>query len=223
LLIIFDLDGTLIDSSKDLTISTNATRAHFDLPPLDEKVVSSYVGNGAPVLIRRAMGTGASEETVASALAFFLKYYRAHALENTKLYTGVRGMIEDLARDGHRLGVLTNKPRKISFDILAALRIERLFLHVYGGDTLPNKKPNPAGILLMAKETAVPVSDTLMVGDSKVDVQTARNAGARSCGVTWGFQPETFDEFPPDFIVERPVDLINTVRAWAGRHGEQPA
>jgi phosphoglycolate phosphatase len=217
LLIIFDLDGTLIDSSKDLTISTNATRAHFDLPPLDEKVVSSYVGNGAPVLVRRAMGHEATEETVASALAFFLNYYRAHALEHTKLYAGVRGMIEDLARDGHRLGVLTNKPRKISFDILAALRIERLFLQVYGGDTLANKKPDPAGILLMAKETAVPISETLMVGDSKVDVQTARNAGARSCGVTWGFQPETFDEFPPDFVVKRPMDLINTVRSWSGR------
>jgi phosphoglycolate phosphatase len=214
LLIIFDLDGTLIDSSKDLTISTNATRAHFDLPPLDEQVVSSYVGDGAPVLIRRAMGPGATEETVASALAFFLSYYRAHALEHTKLYTGVRGMVEDLAREGHKLGVLTNKPRKISFDILAALGIEHLFLHVYGGDTFANKKPDPAGILVMAKETAVPISETLMVGDSKVDVQTARNAGARSCGVTWGFQPETFDEFPPDFIIERPLDLINTVREW---------
>jgi phosphoglycolate phosphatase len=217
LLIIFDLDGTLIDSSKDLTISTNATRAHFGLPPLDAKVVSSYVGNGAPVLVRRAMGPDATEETVASALAFFLKYYRVHALEHTKLYAGVREMIEDLARDGHWLGVLTNKPRKISFDILAALGIEHLFLQVYGGDTLANKKPDPAGILLMAKETAVPISETLMVGDSKVDVLTARNAGARSCGVTWGFQPETFDEFPPDFVVDRPVDLINTVRSWSGR------
>jgi phosphoglycolate phosphatase len=214
LLIIFDLDGTLIDSSKDLTISTNATRAYFDLAPLDEKVVSSYVGNGAPVLVRRAMGPDATEETVASALAFFLKYYRAHALEHTKLYAGVRGMIEDLVRDGHRLGVLTNKPRKISFDILAALGIEHLFLQIYGGDTLANKKPDPSGILLMAKKAAMPISETLMVGDSKVDVLTARNAGVRSCGVTWGFQPETFDEFPPDFVVDRPVDLINTVRSW---------
>jgi phosphoglycolate phosphatase len=220
LLIIFDLDGTLIDSSKDLTISTNATRAHFDLPPLDEKVVSSYVGNGAPVLVRRAVGPDATEETVASALAFFLKYYRAHALEHTKLYAGVREMIEDLARNGYRLGVLTNKPRKISFDILAALGIEHLFLQIYGGDTLANKKPDPAGILLMARETAVPISEVLMVGDSKVDVLTARNAGARSCGVTWGFQPETFDEFPPDFVIDQPVDLINTVRSWSERSAQ---
>ncbi len=214
MLLVFDLDGTLIDSSEDLTISTNATRAHFNLSPLDQKVVSSYVGNGAAALIRRAMGPDTSEETAASALAFFLKYYRAHALEHTKLYAGVRGMVEDLARDGYRLGVLTNKPRKISFDILAALGIEHLFIHVYGGDTFANKKPDPAGLLLMAKETTVPISETLMIGDSKVDVQTARNAGARSCGVTWGFQPETFDEFPPDFVIEHPDELIRTVRAW---------
>jgi phosphoglycolate phosphatase len=211
LLIIFDLDGTLIDSSRDLTISTNAMRQHFGLPPLEQHVITSYVGNGAPVLVRRAIGSDASDETVGEALAYFLKYYRAHSMEHTRLYSGVREAVEELAAARQTLGVLTNKPQKISFDILGALGIQGLFAKVYGGDTFDAKKPNPEGILRMAEETSSPLSETLMVGDSKVDVQTALNAGVRSCGVLWGFQPETFREVKPDFQIERPRDLLEVI------------
>jgi len=152
LLIIFDLDGTLIDSSRDLAISTNATRAHFSLPPLDQHTINSYVGNGAAVLVRRAMGNGADEETVASALAYFLQYYRAHSLEHTRLYTGIHEVVNQLSARGHRLAVLTNKPVKISSDILAALDLGQHFFRIYGGDSLPNKKPQPDGILRIVKE-----------------------------------------------------------------------
>jgi phosphoglycolate phosphatase len=206
-LIIFDLDGTLIDSSRDLAVSTNATRAHFGLPPLSQETVNSYVGNGAAVLVRRAMGADASEERVAEALSFFMRYYREHSLEHTKLYPGVRESIEQLAATGRKLAVLTNKPEKISGDILDGLAVRQLFFRIVGGNTFSEKKPNPVGLLAIATEADVSVDRTLMVGDSSVDVQTARNAGARSCGVLWGFQPETLAATPPDFTIAEPSEL----------------
>jgi phosphoglycolate phosphatase len=208
LLIIFDLDGTLIDSSRDLAVSTNATRAYFNLPPLEQHVINSYVGNGAAVLMRKAMGDAANEETVAAALAHFLQYYRTHSLEHTRLYHGIREAVDQLSARGHLLAVLTNKPGKISSDILAALGISQRFFCIYGGDSLPNKKPQPDGILRIVEEAGACLPQTLMVGDSKVDIETARNAGVRSCGVSWGFQPETFREAQPDFLVDQPDALV---------------
>ena len=211
-LIIFDLDGTLIDSSRDLGTSTNATRAQFSLPPLAQHIINSYVGNGAAVLVQRAIGADVPEERQAEALDFFLKYYRAHSLEHTKLYPGVDELVEQLAGDGYRLGVLTNKPEKISFDILGALGIGQRFFRIYGGNTFAQKKPHPVGILKMAEEASAAVKETLMVGDSAVDVETARNARAACCGVTWGFQPETFERVPPDYVIDNPGELLAVAR-----------
>lgn len=211
MLIVFDLDGTLIDSSKDLAISMNATREHFGLPPLDPALIYSYVGNGAGVLVRRAMGANASDETVQDALQFFLKFYRLHALENTKLYPGTREAVEELSGAGHKLAVLTNKPVRISFDIIGALGLQIYFMRVYGGDSFASKKPDPTGVAQLIREAGVTRSETLVVGDSGVDVRTARNAGVRSCGVTWGFQPETFEVDPPDLLIREPRQLLEQV------------
>jgi phosphoglycolate phosphatase len=208
LLLIFDLDGTLIDSAKDLAITMNATRAHFDMPPLDPKLIYSFVGNGAAVLVRKALGPQASEDLVETALHFFLKYYRAHALEHTQPYPGVREMIDQVSSDGHRLAVLTNKPVRISRDIIAALGLDSHFDWVYGGDSFAQKKPDPVGILTLIGDAAAQAAQTWMIGDSAVDIQTARNAGVRSCGVAWGFQPEGFLESPPDLLISEPADLI---------------
>ena len=207
LLLIFDLDGTLIDSARDLAISMNATRAHFNMPPLDPKLIYSYVGNGAAVLVRRALGPEASEELAENALRFFLRYYRAHALEHTRPYPGVREMIDDVSSHGHRLAVLTNKPVKISRDIIGALGLAPRFDWVYGGDSFARKKPDPIGIMTLMKDAGAEASQTWMVGDSAVDIETARNAGVRSCGVAWGFQPEGFLASPPDMVISHPGDL----------------
>jgi phosphoglycolate phosphatase len=215
LLIIFDLDGTLIDSSRDLAVATNAMRANFGLGPLDQSVINSYVGNGAPALVHRALGQRASEQQQADALQFFMQFYRAHSLEHTKLYPGVSEALENLLAAGHTLGVLTNKPEKISQDILAGLAVAGHFFGIYGGNTFPQKKPNPIGILTMSNETGIGLEETVMVGDSSVDVQTARNAEVRSCGVTWGFQPESFKEWPPDMLVEAPDQLTAMLTAPA--------
>ncbi len=211
LLIIFDLDGTLIDSSADLALSMNATRRHFALEPLDPNLIYSYVGNGAPTLIRRAMPAGTPEQHLNDALAFFLQFYRAHALEHTRLYTGIREAIEDLSADGHKLAVLTNKPVRISSDIVSALGLQERFVRVYGGDSFAHKKPNPIGILQLMQDTGARVDETVMIGDSAVDVETARNAGVRSCGVLWGFQPESFEQQKPDVTVSRPEEILHFV------------
>ena len=165
LLLIFDLDGTLIDSSLDLAISMNATREHVGLSPLDPALIFSFVGNGAAALVRRALGVNASEELVENSLAFFLKFYRAHALEHTKLYPGIGEVLGALAAEGHTLAVLTNKPVRISADIITALNLSKLFLQVYGGDSFDRKKPDPVGITRLQEETKATAQETLMIGD----------------------------------------------------------
>ena len=212
LLLIFDLDGTLIDSREDLAIATNATRAHFHLPPLSQEIIQSYVGDGAAMLVRRAFGPAATDEVIGNAVAFFLDFYRTHSLQHTRLYNGVATAISELVNDDHSLAVLTNKPRQISLDILRALGLGKSFFQTYGGDSLSSKKPDPIGIHTLQGQTSIPASATWMIGDSGVDVQTARNAGAKACGVSWGFQPQAFEAFPPDRLVHSPSEWPSLFR-----------
>ena len=202
-LAIFDLDGTLIDSRLDLAHSVNATRANSGLGPLPCDQIYSFVGQGAPVLIRRSLGPDASDEEVRGGLEFFIDYYRRHALDNTVLYPGVGESLERLKSAGEHLAVLTNKPVRISRTILDGLGLGNTFFRVYGGNSFEHKKPNRIGIDTLRAEVNADARVTWMVGDSYVDVQTAQNAGVLSCGVSYGFQPETFHEFPPDLLVER--------------------
>jgi len=206
-LLIFDLDGTLIDSRLDLANSVNATRARFGHGPLANELVYSYVGNGAPVLIRRAMGPDADDAQVSAALEFFLDYYSHHALDDTSLYPGVLESLERFRESGAKMAVLTNKPVRISRRMVEALGVAGYLFQVYGGNSFEHKKPHRVGIDHLRHEAGANISETWMVGDSYVDVQTARNAGVKCCGVTWGFQPETFREFPPDLLVDRMEDF----------------
>ena len=210
-LVIFDLDGTLIDSSLDLANSVNATRAHLHLPPLENDLVYSYVGNGAPVLIRRALGPDYSEDEVQSALLYFLGYYRDHMLDHTVLYAGVREVLDRLREAGVQMAVLTNKPVRFSQAIIDGLGLTAHFRRVYGGNSFEQKKPDPIGIETLMVECGGSRERTLMVGDSSIDVQTARNARVKACGVTWGFQPETFAACPPDFLIHHPEELAARV------------
>lgn len=208
-LLIFDLDGTLIDSRLDLAHAVNTARARMDKGPLPHEQIFSFVGNGAPVLIKRAMGPDASEDEVRSALEFFLDYYRHHALDHTILYAGVGEALERMHRAGMKLAVLTNKPVRTSRRILDGLGVGSLFFQVYGGNSFEHKKPHRIGVDTLRTEADAAAGDTWMVGDSYVDVQTARNAGVASCGVTWGFQPESFREFPPDILIDRMEDFAD--------------
>ena len=201
-LVIFDLDGTLIDSETDLINSVNATRHWLGMPPLDAQIVASYVGNGAPVLIRRAIGPEPSEADLQRALDYFLAYYREHMLDHTRLYPGVDEALNILRDGGLHLAILTNKPVRFSQLIIEGLGLASHFFRIYGGNSFPErKKPDPVGIDTLRQEANVSREATVMVGDSAVDVKTARNAGVMSAGVLFGFQPKSFEQDPPDLLI----------------------
>jgi phosphoglycolate phosphatase len=211
-LLIFDLDGTLIDSSRDLADSVNATRAWMGLPSLHNDAVYSYVGDGAPTLIRRVF-PGAGEDDLARALRYFLDYYREHMLDATTLYPGVREALDRFHDAGVPMAVLTNKPVRFSVQLVEGLGLEMHFFRIYGGNSFEEKKPHPRGIEMLMAESAAARERTIMVGDSAVDVRTARNAGVQACGVSWGFQPETFADAPPDFVIDHMSALVERVLA----------
>ena len=219
-LVIFDLDGTLVDSKLDLAHSVNAARGHMGLPPLEHGRVSSYVGNGAPVLIRRVLGAEASEADVQHALDFFLAYYDEHKLDCTRLYPGVQESLDRLRQARVAMAVLTNKPVKVSQAILDGLGVGGHFFRVYGGNSLEQKKPHPMGVDRLIEESSAGRERTLLVGDSAVDVRTARNANVRCAGVTYGFQPESLAEEPPDFLMDRMEQVADFVLAGRGEQGE---
>jgi phosphoglycolate phosphatase len=217
-LLIFDLDGTLVDSKQDLVNSVNATRAWMGLEALPDAVVSSYVGDGAPTLIRRVL-PGVSEPILAEALHHFLEYYREHMLDESTLYPGVREALDRLHAAEIPLAVLTNKPVRFSVQLIEGLGLEMHFFRIYGGNSFEEKKPHPVGIDRLVAESSAARERTVMVGDSAVDVRTARNAGVQACGVSWGFQPETFAIAPPDFVIDRMGDLADRVLSTAERVG----
>jgi len=204
---IFDLDGTLIDSKLDLARAVNATRAQFALPPLPHEQIYSYVGHGAEILIRRSLGEETAEEVVESALQFFLTYYRAHMLDTTVPYPGVPEGLAALAGNDRILTVLTNKPVRFSTDILKGLGLAHYFHRIYGGNSFPRKKPDPMGVEIILQEVAATPQQTLVVGDSEIDVATGRNAGTWTCGVTYGLGSHRLADSPPDLLVDSLIEL----------------
>jgi phosphoglycolate phosphatase len=261
-LLIFDLDGTLIDSRLDLIHSVNATLRHFERPELEGNVIASYVGDGAPALVRRALfghaddGTREGEDAALfrNALDYFLGYYRMHKLDHTTVYEGspevLRGLANGTAVAGATsvgatsvgptsvgatsagatnagatnvgatgvgmdksvpptrvMAVLSNKPVRPSQDIVQSLGLGDYFVRIYGGNSFATKKPDPLGARTLLEETATAPEQALMIGDSGIDVQTGRNAGVWTCGVTYGFAPHTLEEVVPDVLVDGPREL----------------
>jgi phosphoglycolate phosphatase len=236
-LLVFDLDGTLIDSAQDLCNSVNATLRHFACKKLPDPLIASFVGNGAPLLIRRSLASSSGlpleqvdEDLQAKSYAYFLDYYREHKLDFTYAYEGVLGALAAL-RDLHEqhgglartLAVLTNKPVRPARGICEGLGMADYFLHIYGGDSFPVKKPNPLGLRSLMEEVGARPEETVMVGDSKVDVQTARNAGAWSLGCAFGFGPQNLMDTPPDVLVDSAAEWTAALSpAKSGRQQESP-
>jgi len=225
-LLVFDLDGTLIDSRLDLIHSVNATLRHIGRPELDGDVIASYVGDGAPVLVRRVLGDAdmANEAMLREALEYFLGYYRLHKLDHTTVYEGIPEVLASLAAGTCRadtpvrpclqrlMAVLSNKPVNPSRDIVQALGLGDFFVRVYGGNSFTTKKPDPLGVRTLLQETGVAADEALIIGDSSVDVLTGRNAGLWTCGVTYGFAPHSLEEVPPDVLIESPRELGELLR-----------
>ncbi len=218
-LLIFDLDGTLVDSRLDLSNSVNAMLRHFGRPELPCDVIASYVGDGAPMLVRRSLGDPEDEAFVQQALQFFLDFYREHKLDNTYVYYGMKRALETIriSADGQiserKMAVLTNKPVNASRQIVQALGLWEFFAQVYGGNSFPTKKPDPMGVRTLLKESGAGTKETLIIGDSDIDVLTGRNAGIWTCGVTYGFAPHSLELAPPDVRVDSPAELAQVLRA----------
>ncbi len=198
--LIFDLDGTLIDSKLDLVLAVNATLEYMGRPRIPNDEVGKYVGGGAALLVRRVLGPGATDEEAATGLEHFLDYYRAHMLDNTVPYPGVCEGLELLKN--HPMAVLTNKPVRFSEGILNGLGLTKYFRYVYGGNSFESKKPDPYGMNVLLRHFGVAPREAILVGDSDVDVKTARNSGSWACGVTYGFGLESLRACPPDLMVD---------------------
>ena len=222
-LLVFDLDGTLIDSAQDLCASVNASLRHVGHKPLPEPLIAGFVGNGAPQLVRRALAYSKSghldnldqvgEDLQSRTYAFFLNYYREHKLDFTYAYEGVLESLKALRtlHDVHggrprTMAVLTNKPVRPAQGICEGLGMAGYFLHIYGGNSFKTKKPDPEGLLSLMNEVGARPEETVMIGDSQVDVETARNAGSWSIGCAFGFGPQNLMENPPDVLVDSAAD-----------------
>lgn len=210
-LLIFDLDGTLIDSRLDLVHSVNAMLRHFHRPELPDELIATYVGDGAPMLVRRALGDPSDEGFLKEALEYFLGYYREHKLDNTLVYGGIPEALAAIrvTQNGQprHMAVLSNKPVNPSRAIVEALGLGQFFFQVYGGNSFSTKKPDPLGARTLLEEVQAKAEQTMMIGDSSIDVVTGRNAGLWTCGVTYGFAPHTLCEAPPDVVVDTPMEL----------------
>ena len=209
-LLVFDLDGTLIDSGADLCASVNAMLHHFGRPPLPQTVISTYIGDGAARLVGRSLGEPEDPAFLDSALTYFLDYYREHKLDHTYVYPGVFAALDSLRFEPggapRSMACLTNKPIGPSLAICEALGLSPYFFRTYGGNSFATKKPDPEGLVALMREAGVTAQETLMIGDSDVDILTARNAETWSMGCSYGLSPHTLELVPPDCLVDSPSD-----------------
>jgi phosphoglycolate phosphatase len=219
-LIVFDLDGTLIDSRRDLTEAINAMLTQMNRQPLPEEIIATYIGDGAGMLVRRALGDPEEEHLVDEGLTRFLDYYREHKLDHTYVYDGVFSSLDALKTmpDGspRPLAVLTNKPIVPSLAICEALGLSPYFFQIYGGNSFHTKKPDPEGLNALIREAGVRPEETLMVGDSDVDVLTARRAGAWVIGCRFGLSSHTLESIPSDCLVDSAAEwaaALNSIGA----------
>ena len=208
-LLIFDLDGSLVDSQIDLANAINAMLRHFGRAELPRELIAGYIGDGAPKLVSRSLGHPVDKDFDNAALQFFLAWYREHKLDNTYVYPGMLTALERLQHDGmeRKMAVLTNKPVNASRGIVEGLGLDKYFFQVYGGNSFQTKKPDPFGALQLAREAGVTPDETVVLGDSQNDVLTARNAGMWSVGLNYGFSPQTLEVVVPDVLVDKPEEI----------------
>ncbi len=224
-LLVFDLDGTLIDSRRDLVEAVNATLLQFSLPSQHEDRIASYIGDGAGMLVQRALAAAGADASLApAALETFLAYYRDHKLDHTRVYPGV---IEQLGIFQQQLpakmAVLTNKPVRPSIEICEALGLAPFFFAVYGGNSFATKKPDPEGLHRLMAEAGVTAAETVMIGDSEVDIRAANAAGTWSVGCRFGLSPHTIAAMEArelvDAVVDHAAEWSEALRVKEHSHG----
>jgi phosphoglycolate phosphatase len=210
--LIFDLDGTLIDSRRDITTAVNRTREAYGLPPLALEQVVTMVGEGARVLLERALPEPElPAERIDEALALYLASYREVCLDQTRPYPGIEEMLAQLAPE-YPMALLSNKGEELSRIVLQGLGLDRFFREVLGGDSLPTRKPDPSGLRLLAERLGAPVERVLLVGDTRIDAETARQAGCLFALVEWGFpRPPGIETLPADLRIGRAEELVSAL------------
>lgn len=219
-MILIDLDGTLIDSVPDLAFCVDAMMSELGLPERGEATVRNWVGNGVERLVQRALANSLDgepdPELYTRALPVFLRLYQEHTSGRSRLYPGVREGLDQLRADGFRLGCVTNKAERFTLPLLRDKGIREMFELVVSGDTLPQKKPDPAPLLHAASAFGVTPAESLMVGDSRSDVKAARAAGFRIVCMSYGYNhgADIRDEHP-DAVLDRLDQLPELLRARA--------
>jgi phosphoglycolate phosphatase len=208
--IVFDLDGTLIDSVLDLANSVNHTLGKLHLPLHTTEEIKSFVGDGVQKLIKRSLGP-AHMEKFEDAFGIFMAHYGLYCTDNTVLYPEVAETIPYLA-EKYSLGVLTNKSVAFSHKILTTLKVDTYFKEVLGGDSLPTKKPDPAGILYMADKWSLnPATEMIMVGDHVTDIEVGQRAGCKTIFIEGGIGKTR--GLTPDLIIKSIAELPNLLES----------
>jgi len=202
-LVLWDLDGTLVDSRADLVEATNVAMRALGYPPVPFDRFSQMVGQGVRHLVTSALPSGTAPKTVEEAIEIFLVWYRAHLADTTRFYPGVREVIE---RSAALHAVVSNKREDLCRLLLGRLGAERLFAKIVGGDTCPERKPHPAPLFHAMKGLGIPPERVLMVGDSQVDIEAGKGAGVATCGVLWGFGDPAAGA--PDLLLSDPSELL---------------
>ena len=208
--VIFDLDGTLVDTVRDIAAALNYALVQHGLSPLSIAQVRAIIGEGARRLVEQALPPHEAQR-VDSVLEEFLHYYRSHVADHTQPYPGVRELLRALAQHGVVHSVLTNKPEDLTRQILARLDLTECFAAVCGGDTLPQRKPDPAGVWHLCTMVGREPRETLLVGDSGIDRTTAEAAGTSFCAALWGYRPHEIADCP--LRAAEPGDLLSIVLA----------
>jgi len=216
--LLFDLDGTLVDSVPDLASAVNKTLAELGRAPFNEDIIRGWVGNGAKVLIQRALSgsneilADLSETFVEHALEIFFRAYQLGACINTKLYAGVLDTLTRLKATGYRLAIITNKPERFVGPIINNLALNGLFELIIGGDTLEKSKPDPLPLHHAVSTLAVTAEQCVMVGDSRNDILAAKAANIDSVGLTYGYNyGEDIAKYHPELVIDHFADLLNSL------------
>ncbi|WP_081754165.1 phosphoglycolate phosphatase [Catenovulum agarivorans] len=212
--LLFDLDGTLVDSAPDLAAAVNQTLTQLNLNTYSEQQIRTWVGNGAKVLIERALsGSQQIDPNLDTALAndaltLFLNNYQENVCVHSKLYQGVAPTLAKLKDTGYTLAIVTNKPEKFIQPILEKLQIAEFFAASLGGDSLPEKKPSPQPLLHICQQLNAKVENTIMIGDSHNDILAAKAANMQSIGLTYGYNyGEDINKHKPEWVFENFADI----------------
>lgn len=214
-LIIFDFDGTLINSIPDLTLAINKMLSHYNLAPLTIEQVTPFIGNGARPLVKRAMehampNQNISETTLKEAFDIYLAAYKKDTCVDTFMYPGVLETLQYLDQKGYNMAICTNKPFGFVEPILDKLEIKAFFKLWIGEDSLPFKKPHAEPLLHLAKALHTTVDKSIMVGDSKNDILAAQNAAMENIGLSYGYNyNEHIADYNPTVVAHQFSDLQN--------------